>query len=433
MPESATPTASRWQNFWFRPVSAAGFGMMRVAFGAVTFFTMAVQWPAMDRYYGPEGILPHAMLHSMTRAWWRFSLVDYVSPAISQWLYLLMLAALLLVMIGVWTRAALLLSLVLLFSFHEYGSIALDGGDTMLRLIGFILLLSPCDRTFSVSNLLRRFRMATATGMDQSPSQRTMPIWPYRLLLWQMIVIYVSSAVLKLSGGTWLHGEAVAIVLHHDMFRRVTLETADLLSRASPLLSYFTLVTQLAWALILPMGLLSCCRLIRTERVDTFKRALLLCGILLHGGIALFLDVGTFSFVVFTSYLGLLVDNDFRALRGYINRPPAENLVILFDGRCGFCNRTIIVLRSLDWLHRLQFVNFHDPDNRKRSAPDVDFAVLNEEMHVRKPDGTYRKGYYAFRVILGELPLTWFFQPVLFFPGVAPVGEKIYRYVAAHR
>ncbi len=407
--------------------------MMRMAFGFVTFFEMAVQWPSMDRYYGPEGILPHAMLSTMTRQAWRFTIIDYVNVPTAEWLYFFLLVALLLVAVGIWTRWSLLVSIVLLFSFHEYGLIALDGGDTTTRLIGFILLLSPCDRSFTLGNLWRRFRLAESTGKDQDVSVRTMPIWPYRLLLWQIGILYVASAILKWGGITWRNGAAIAIVLHHDMFRRITPWMADMLSHLSPTVGYFTLITQTAWVLLLPLGLLTISGVLRTTAFDAYKRALILCGVLLHGSIAILLDVGTFSFVMFTAYLGLLVDNDFRAIRAVINRRFTDPYVILFDGRCGFCSKTVITLRSLDWLHRLAFVNFHDPDARKKYAPSIDLKTLSEAMHVRKPDGAYRKGFYAFRVILGELPVTWFFQPVLFFPGVPTIGEKIYTYIAAHR
>ncbi len=407
--------------------------MMRMMFGFVTFFTMAVQWPAMDRYYGPAGIMPQEVVRSVARGLWRFSLIDYVSVGTAEWLYFILLVALLLVAFGIWTRWSLLTSIVLLFSFHEYGLIALDGGDTTLRLIGFILLISPCDRSFTLGNLWRRFHIAETTGKDQPPEFRTMPIWPYRLLLWQIGVLYTASAILKWEGTTWRHGEPVAIVLHHDMFRRVTPAMADLLSHTSPIATYFTLIAQTAWLLAIPLGLLSAFGVIRTTTFDAFKRALLLCGVILHGSIATFLDVGTFSFIMFTSYLGLLVDNDFRAIRATLNRNHEGPYVLLFDGRCGFCSRTVILLRSLDWLHRLTFVNFHDPEVRKKYAPSVDLKTLNEEMHVRKPNGEFRKGFYAFRVLLGELPLTWFFQPLFFLPGVGTVGEKVYQYIAAHR
>lgn len=268
-----------------------------------------------------------------------------------------------------------------------------------------------------------------------------MPIWPYRLLLWQMIVIYAASSIEKWTGATWRDGSALAIVLHHGNFSRLPVWAADLFSYASPVVGYFALVSQVAWLVLLPLGLLSACCVVSDRAFDTFKRALLLCGFFVHLGIMLLLDVGTFSLTVFVAYLGLLTDNDFRAIRAALNKSrngsgssdPRHSMIVLFDGRCGFCSRTIIVLRSMDWLHRLTFVNFHDPSVRKIFAPDLDLKALNEEMHVRLHDGNYHKGFFAFRAMCAYLPALWIVWPILWIPGVPIIGEKAYRFIATHR
>lgn len=422
------------QHFWLRPVSAAGFGLMRIGFGFVAFATLALEWPQVQRFFGPDGVLPREMVDTVLRDAWRFSLLDHASAATTNWLYALLLVSLAFVTVGLFTRVSMLLSAVLLFSFHEYGAITLDGGDTLLRLLAFLLVLSPCDRALSLSNLFRRFRIARESGKEQDPSERTMPIWPYRLLLWQMICLYAASVIEKLSGTTWETGSAVAIVLHHGHFTRLPLWAADNLTFLSPALSYFTLLSQGAWILLLPLGLLSACRIvIGPKGFDTAKRALILCGILVHGGILLLLDVGTFSLTVFVAYLGLLTDNDFRAIRSALNKRMTEPLTVLFDGRCGFCAKTVIVLRSFDWLHRLQFRNFHDIDVRRTYAPNIDLKTLNEAMHVRLPDGSHRKGFDGFRALTKHLPALWILRPLLFIPPVPAIGDRVYRWVAAHR
>ena len=63
-----------------------------------------------------------------------------------------------------------------------------NGGDTMLRTIGFLLMIAPEVRAFSLSRLREQWhhwKRKGSEGMLQSPL--TMSIWPYRLLLWQLI------------------------------------------------------------------------------------------------------------------------------------------------------------------------------------------------------------------------------------------------------
>lgn len=422
------------ESFWFRPISSAGFGLMRIGFGVVTFVTYCFQWSSIQWYFGPEGILPHTMISPLLRNTWRFSLLDTASSEMVSLLFLLFLLSLIFVSIGLFTRLALIVSVVLLYSFHEYGSITLDGGDTLLRLIGFIVLISPCDRSFSIDNLLRRFHLATTTGKVQPATHRTMPIWSYRLFLWQMILLYGSSFIEKIHGNLWRDGSAVAIVLHHGIFSRLPLGIADSVTFLSPILSYFTLLTQAGWLLLLPLGLLSLTgKIVGTKGFDTWKRTLLLCGILIHGGILLLMNVGTFSLTVFTAYCGVLTDNDFLAIRKVFNRGRKTPLTVLYDGRCGFCTKTVIILQSFDWLHRLAFANFHDRDVRKKYAPKIELSALKKAMHVRLIDRSHVSGFYAFRALCKDLPPLWILWPFLYLPLVPAVGEKAYTWVAGHR
>lgn len=423
----------RIHRFWFRPVSAAGFGMMRIAFGGIAFVTMLLEVPNVQRFYGLMGILPREMVSTMLRSSWRFSLLDTAGKTMTWLLCAILLVSLLCVMIGIGRKWMLGISVVLLYSFHEYGTITLDGGDTLLRLIGFILLLSPCYRTFTIQNLRHRLTLIRETGNDQPARERTMPIWPYRLLLWQMILIYVSSAIEKWSGSMWRDGSAVASTLHHTDFTRLTPWMADRLSILSPLVGYFTLLSQAAWGLLLVLGLLSIVGIVKSQSVNAFKRALLLCGFLLHGSIFLMMDVGTFSLTVFAAYLGLLLDDDFRAIRARLNAGTNIPIVILYDGRCGLCQQSIFLLSILDWLHRLRFVNFYDPSAKKRYGATLTMTDLKAAMHVRLSDGSYQRGFFAFRAMMRHLPVLWILMPFLHVPGVAIAGERVYGWVARHR
>lgn len=423
----------RMYEFWFRPVSAAGFGMMRSAFGLIAFVTMLLEKENIQRFYGPEGILTHEMTGSVLRSAWRFSLLDYVGTTGTWLLYGILLLSLFCVFIGLGRKWMLAVAVIILYSFHEYGSITLDGGDTLLRLIGFILLVSPCYRTFTIANLHRRLTLIQSTGKDQPATERTMPIWPYRLLLWQMILIYIASSIEKWSGSMWRDGSAVAATLHLTDFSRLSPAMADSLSFVSPIVGYFTVFSQLAWGMLLLLGVLSFCGVLTSEAVNVFKRALLLCGIALHGTIFILMDVGTFSLTVFTAYLGLLLDDDFRAMRARLNVRMKAPLIVLFDGRCGFCKKSVFTLSMLNWLHRIEFASYHDPDNKKRYAPNISLAALNAEMHLRLHDGSYHKGFFAFRALAWQLPALWILAPFLYFPGVSFIGSKAYSWIALHR
>ncbi len=106
---------------------------------------------------------------------------------------------------------------------------------------------------------------------------------------------------------------------------------------------------------------------------------------------------------------------------------------VFHDSRCGLCRRTMRTLASLDWLGRLQEIDIHDDETRKRVAPDLRPEDLDRSMHIRLPDGTTLTGFNAFRRLTHHLPLLWVLMPLLYLPGMAWIGERIYASVAARR
>jgi predicted DCC family thiol-disulfide oxidoreductase YuxK len=107
--------------------------------------------------------------------------------------------------------------------------------------------------------------------------------------------------------------------------------------------------------------------------------------------------------------------------------------VILFDGHCGLCRKSMRVLAALDWLGQLSFVNFHDETKRMQIAPRIPFADLDRVLHVIFPDGRTLTGFDGLRQISWLLPPLWPLAPLLYLPGVAPIGRTIYRRIARRR
>jgi hypothetical protein len=54
-------------------------------------------------------------------------------------------------------------------------------------------------------------------------------------------------------------------------------------------------------------------------------------------------------------------------------------------------------------------------------------------MHLVAPDGRRVRGFLAFRALTAVVPALWPLAPLLRLPGVAPAGDRIYRFVAARR
>jgi predicted DCC family thiol-disulfide oxidoreductase YuxK len=419
------------EGFFFRRITAKGFGLMRISWAFFAGAYMLMQWKDVTYYYSEAGIMPDALEKLFLRQEYRFTILDWVTTPESVFaLYLAFLVSLFCMMIGLWPRLMTIISVLLMYSFQERNMMILNGGDTLMRLMGFIMMISPGIDAFSVSRLRTQWLQWKKTRTFLPPP--TMPIWPWRMLLWQMIVLYATSTWHKVMGVMWINGTAVAATFHHPVFARWPMWFMNMLVPFTSIGDYLAVLWQSAWVLLLVPRAAIEKILPRSVRRIPLRRFLIVGGILFHGGILVLLDAGIFSLAIYTAYFGLLLDEDFAWMKktaGTFHKP----VVILFDGHCGLCLRSIFTLQMLDWLGILQYANFRDNDVRKKEAPDVTLGSLDKAMHIRLSDGTYLNGFDAARRLAWHLPPLWIAIPFLYIPGVAPIGRRIYAKIADSR
>jgi predicted DCC family thiol-disulfide oxidoreductase YuxK len=102
--------------------------------------------------------------------------------------------------------------------------------------------------------------------------------------------------------------------------------------------------------------------------------------------------------------------------------------LVVYDGNCGFCRRWVERLRRWDREGRLEFLPLQDAD-----APvvtGVGRGVLEQAAHVVLPSGQVVAGAAALRALCpflsgGSVPFH-----LLGLPGVLPVAERLYRWIA---
>lgn len=114
--------------------------------------------------------------------------------------------------------------------------------------------------------------------------------------------------------------------------------------------------------------------------------------------------------------------------------PAGGKVVVLYDGACPFCRRSVRILQRLDWLNKLHLQDARDTAHLPACAVPLVPEKLLEQMHLVTPD---RKrvyaGFRAFRWLAWRLPLAWPLAPLQYLPGVQWLGNKLYLWVARHR
>jgi predicted DCC family thiol-disulfide oxidoreductase YuxK len=108
--------------------------------------------------------------------------------------------------------------------------------------------------------------------------------------------------------------------------------------------------------------------------------------------------------------------------------------LVLYDGQCPLCLKSVENLQRFDWFHVLQFQDARDGPSLPQREPPLDLDRLLMEMHLITPDNQHvYHGFEAFRWIAWRLPLLLVFAPLLYLPGVPALGEKIYLWIARNR
>jgi predicted DCC family thiol-disulfide oxidoreductase YuxK len=108
--------------------------------------------------------------------------------------------------------------------------------------------------------------------------------------------------------------------------------------------------------------------------------------------------------------------------------------IVLYDGNCVFCTKSVQQLHQLDGRNRLAFVSIHEPVVAER-FPDIKFESLMEQMYViphHAPEKRYG-GAAAIRYLSRRLPKLWIMAPLLHVPFSMPLWQFLYRQVAKRR
>lgn len=420
-------------RLFFTPISTHGFGLMRIGWALTVLIFMSFRFRHTTFLYSNNGLLPFELGEEIVfRSLHRYTLLEFITePGAVFFLYLTLLLTSLCMLLGIWSRLSTIASVLLVFSFHERNLLPLGGGDTVLRHIGFLLMIAPNIAAYSLDRAELQWHSWRASR-TLLPTE-TMAVWPTHLVFWQLMCIYVTSGWDKLLGSMWWDGTSPAAALHHTHFARWPLWLMDILSIGSPLVCLYTLVWEFSWLLLLiPTFILKRVSLGYLTR-HRLKRIILIGGILFHGSIFILMEVGSFSIAMMTFYMGLLVQEDFDAIRKFLNRKWKQKIHILYDDNCKLCRRTAFVLLLTDHLKRLDLVNFHEEEKRKEVDDKLHFDDLDKAMHIKLPDGTVQKGYEAVRTLTAHIPAFWLLYPLLHLPGISHLGHKVYAYIAHNR
>lgn len=292
-------TSERWRTFWFAAVPQHLFSLLRIVLAAIGLVQLVLVRD-IAAFWAPDGIMPGGA-HSGISAWLLAHDLSYSSGLLILTAEGVCLAAML---VGYQSRAAVALVFFGALFQGWWNRLPQYGGYSLWRDLVFCLVWANTGRVWSLDNWLRA---ADDTSLDRQP------VWPLRLMRFQVALMYFTSGLWKVLDPSWQDGSALHYILNDPSFTRFPWGYPAVLESVLPLAVYLTLI----WELTFPFMLWH-----RRTRQLT-----LIAGVLIHLAMWMTLDVQLFAVVVFAGYLAFLDPYAFSQTikvlprRGFVRAP----------------------------------------------------------------------------------------------------------------
>jgi predicted DCC family thiol-disulfide oxidoreductase YuxK len=289
------------------------------------------------------------------------------------------------------------------------------GVDQILACLLLILCLAPIGRAMSLDRVravraVKRFKLEGTLPPYTSPWAGACT----RLMQIQMAVLFFYSAVAK-TGDDWWEGDAIWLVFTNDEFYNSVL--LDLFARHYWLVNIATFGTVLI-EIAYPF-------LIWQQRARPYMLA---AAIFLHLNFAIFMGLIYFSFVMIMGHMSF-VRPEWLARLGEAWKRKMGEMEMIYDGRCGFCVRSMAWFLSFDGLGQIKIRDF-----RTNPSPVVSDAQVEKALYLVLPDGRALPGFDAYRYVVLRVPGLWWQIPFFYIPVFSRLlGRPIYNWIAANR
>lgn len=201
-----------WKWFFHEPQSLLPLAVFRAAFGFIVFLNGLLLIPCVPKHLGVDAIVDFARFER-TVGRIRLTLFNVLPATTSSVYFVVVLSSVggLFLAFGCWTKVASILVWLTLVSLHHRNTAIFHGGDTVMRIMSFLLMFAPAGAGWSVDAWLAGSWAATGDP------------WCLRLMQIQISIIYARNVFWKLRGKEWRIGTAAWFPINCDGYTRFKL------------------------------------------------------------------------------------------------------------------------------------------------------------------------------------------------------------------
>jgi predicted DCC family thiol-disulfide oxidoreductase YuxK len=404
------PERPRWSDrleSWYG-LDTRSLALFRVALALMILGDLYMRAWDLRAFYTDWGTLPRGFLIADFAHPWLLSLHYMSGQSQFQALLFIVAAVFALMMLFGWrTRLATVMSWILLTSLHNRNPVILQGGDTLFRMILFWAMFLPLG-------LVRSVDSALSADEPQQPPRRIFTIASVALMA-QIAMMYW-SAVLYKTGPEW-HREGTAVWYALSLEQMATPLGQYMLHFPGVLnfLTYFTLVVEATAPLFFIIPIV----------VGPLRTVGVLFLFALHLGFGSFMYLGHFPFVAAVMLTAMLPSYFWEQIAR--DAKNVHHLKIYYDGDCGFCRKSVLIIRSL-LLHPTDEVLIAQNDERA-------IALMRERNSwvVENDRGERFTETRAMAEIFRHSPVLWPFAAVLVAKPVKKLGDRFYHLIERNR
>ncbi len=405
-----------WSRIWFQNSSTSPLEIARIGIGAALLLHYGLAIPYLSTFWGDAGWMPRDLVFDGFNSWTQSVFFYFSAPwqlVAFHALFLFCCAAFMVGWRTAWVKWIVLIGQI---SYEVRNPGLFYGVDKILAGLLFILCFAPIGHAMSLDRV-RTVRAAKRSRLMARPPRYTSP-WAgacTRLMQIQMVMLFFYSGIEKLRGDDWWYGNAIwSLFTSNEYYSPLLL---DLMARhfwLSNVATYSTLLIEIAFPF-----------LIWQRRTRPY---LLAAAIFLHLQFAIFMALYYFSFVMVMGHMSF-VRPEWLARLGEAWKRRTGKLEMIYDGKCGFCVRSMAWLLAFDGLEQIKIRNF-----RSNPSPVVSDAKLEKALYLVLPDGRALPGFEAYRYIVPRVPGLWWLIPFFYVPVLSRLfGHPIYNWVASNR
>lgn len=273
-----------WWHYWLQPTSPASVCVLRILLGILIVVSTLMFLPESANYFGPQGLVSENSINRY-HGEGHFSLLFLLprtDSSVSAVLYCLLLSSICMAL-GLHTRATTVIAFVCLVSLHHRNPLIMNGGDTLLRVLCFLMIFAPAGAMYSLDALNSR---------KKSPAPPLHAPWAQRLIELQICALYCQAFWCKAMGDDWVNGDAVFYATHMPEYVRFGVPSLLDNIIVLKLMTWGALFIEFAfWTFIW---------------VKELRYWVLALGIALHCGIEFAMNIPLFELIIMASYMAFI-------------------------------------------------------------------------------------------------------------------------------